>query len=48
MKVTKDNEDDSTNTSQETQVIVSATACRYVHEHIDTHTLLGLSIRRAY
>ena len=38
-----DNEDDST---QETQVVVSATAGMYVH--IDTHTLLGLSIRRAY
>ena len=46
MKVTKNNEDDSTNTSQETQVVVSATAGMYIH--IDTHTLLGLSIRRAY
>ena len=41
-----DNEGDSTNTTQETQVIVLASAG--IHVHIDTHTLLGLSIRRAY
>ena len=38
------NEGDST---QETQVVVSATAGMYMYT-IDTHTLLGLSIRRAY
>ena len=37
MKVTNDNEDDSTNTSQETQVVVSATAGMYMYTLIHTH-----------
>ena len=41
-----DNEDDSTKYSRDTSGCISY--CRYVHVHIDTHTLLGLSIRRAY
>ena len=32
-----DNEDDSTNTSQETQVVVSATAGMYMYTLIHTH-----------
>ena len=36
VKVTKDNEDDSTNTSQETQVVVSATAGMYMYTLIHT------------
>ena len=36
-KVTKDNEDDSTINSQETQVVVSATAGMYMYTLIHTH-----------